>query len=65
VKGAFAEHGCMNLKERDFMKGSRDEVSLWLVMVELQETKPYHGKSHFLPEEKFSRSWISFVKARS
>ena len=28
-------------------------------------TEPYHGKSHFLPEEKFSRSWTSFVKTRS
>jgi len=36
----------MNLKERDFKKGSRDEVSLWLVMAELQETKLYHSKSH-------------------
>ena len=29
-----------------------------------EETEPYHGKSHFLPEEKFSESWMSSVKAR-
>jgi len=40
----------MNLKVRDFKKGSKDEVSSWLLMAELQETKLYHGKSHFLPE---------------
>jgi len=64
VKGAFTEHGCMNLKERDFKKGSRDEVSSWLEMLELQEIKLYHGKTQFLPEEKFSRKGTSFVKAR-
>ena len=29
-----------------------------------RETEPYHGKSQFLPEEEFSRSWTSFVKTR-
>jgi len=34
----------MNLKERDFKKGSRDEGSSWLVMLGLQETKLYIAK---------------------
>jgi len=51
----------MNFKKRDFKKGSRDEVSSWLVIVGLQETKFYHGKSHFLPQEKF----FSYLKKSS
>ena len=29
-----------------------------------KETEPYYGKSHFLPEEKFSGGWTSSVKTR-
>jgi len=64
AKGAFAEHGRMDLKKEVSGRDQETKSLHGRWWQSFKETEPYHDKDHFLHEEKFSRSWTSFIKAR-
>ena len=64
VNGAFAEQGRMNPKKKISERDQEAECLHGRGWQNFRETEPYHDKSQFLPEEEFSKSWTSFVKAR-
>jgi len=55
-----------NLQERDLQKFQEEikRQSLFIIGDDKTSRKHYHGKSHFLPEEKFSGGWTLSVKTR-